>query len=144
MRPGIRNSGRQPLDMGPALAELVLDPLEAAVEMINPANDGLSLGGEPSDDERHRGAQICRHDLRAEQAVDAGDKGGIALELNTGPEPSQFLAMHMSAMSWACKSVGKPGKGWVSTETGFRPTPFRATRMPVGRSSTSTPDERKI
>ncbi len=52
------------------------------------------------------------------------------------------LAMHISAMSWACKSVGKPGNGWVSTETALRPPPLRATRMPVGFSSISTPVER--
>jgi hypothetical protein len=28
--------------------------------------------------------------------------------------------MHISAMSCACKSVGKPGKGLVSIETGFK------------------------
>ena len=29
-------------------------------------------------------------------------------------------AMHMSAMSCACRSVGKPGKGSVSTATGMK------------------------
>ena len=38
------SSAREPLDMGPALAELVLDALEAAVEVIDPADDGLPLG----------------------------------------------------------------------------------------------------
>ena len=47
-------------------------------------------------------------------------------------------------MSWACRSVGKPGKGWVSTETALKPPPFRATLMPVGLSSISTPVERKV
>ena len=28
-------------------------------------------------------------------------------------------AVHISAMSWACRSVGKPGKGCVSTLTGI-------------------------
>ena len=28
------------------------------------------------------------------------------------------VAVHIKAMSWACRSVGKPGKGWVSTLTG--------------------------
>ena len=49
-------SVRQPLDMGPALPQLVLDALEAAIEMIDTVDDGLALGGKPGDDQRHRGA----------------------------------------------------------------------------------------
>ena len=48
---------RKPLDMGAALAELLLDALEAAVEVIDPADHGFALGGKPGDDQRHRSAQ---------------------------------------------------------------------------------------
>ena len=49
-------SARQPLDMGPALPQLVLDALETAVEMIDTVDHRLPLGGKPSNYERHRGA----------------------------------------------------------------------------------------
>jgi hypothetical protein len=46
--------GRKPLDGGAAAGELVLEPLEAAVEVIDAVDDGLAFGGERSDHERHR------------------------------------------------------------------------------------------
>ena len=49
-------SVRQPLDMGAALAEFVLDALEAAIEMIDTADHGLPLRRKAGNDERHRGA----------------------------------------------------------------------------------------
>ena len=54
--------------------------------------------GKPGDDQRHRGAQVGRHDLGAEQAVDAGHERGIALELDAGAKPSQFLNMHEAVL----------------------------------------------
>src|SRR3990170_9168086 len=87
-------SARQPLDLGAALAELLLDPLEAAIEVVDAADHRLALRGEAGDDQRHRGAQIGGHDLRAGQAAHAGDEGGIAFEVDTGAEPCQLLHMH--------------------------------------------------
>src|SRR5688572_11078383 len=55
----------KPFDMGPALAELLLDALEAAVEMVNTADQCLALRGKPGDDQRYRGAEIRGHDLGA-------------------------------------------------------------------------------
>ena len=60
------SSVRQPLDMGAALAEFVLDAFEAAIKMIDTADHGLSLRRKAGNDERHRGAQVGRHDLCAE------------------------------------------------------------------------------
>ena len=40
------------------------------------------------------------------------------------------LAQVISAISCACRSVGKPGNGAVVTVTGLIPAPLRATRMP--------------
>jgi hypothetical protein len=45
---------RQALDGGAAAGELVLEPLEAAVEVIDAVDDGLAFGGECRDHERHR------------------------------------------------------------------------------------------
>ena len=41
------------------------------------------------------------------------------------------VARVISAISCACKSVGKPGNGCVVTSIGLIPDPFRATRMPA-------------
>ncbi len=42
-------------------------------------------------------------------------------------------------MSCACRSVGKPGNGCVSSDTGSMPWPLRATRMPLLVVCTVTP-----
>ena len=46
-----RKLSRQPLDRGAAARELVLQPLKAAVEVIDAVDDGLALGGERRDDQ---------------------------------------------------------------------------------------------
>src|ERR1700729_135741 len=42
---------RQPFDLGAAAAELFLEALKAAIEMIDAVDQGLALGGERGDDE---------------------------------------------------------------------------------------------
>ena len=51
-------SALEPQGLSPALAELILDALEAAVEMIDPADSGLALRGKAGDDQRHRSAHM--------------------------------------------------------------------------------------
>src|SRR5262245_21259243 len=85
---------RETLDLGSALAELVLDPLEAAVEVVNPADRRFPLGGKTGDDERDGGPQIRRHDRRALEPAHSRDQSRVALELDAGAEPRQFLHMH--------------------------------------------------
>ena len=48
-------------------------------------------------------------------------------------------ALVISAISCACRSVGKPGKGWVSMVIGSSAPPLRETRTPVAVSVTPTP-----
>ena len=63
LRNGGRRSGAQPLDLRAAGAELVLDPLEAAIEMIDAVDDRLALAARPamtSDTEARRSvAMTC-------------------------------------------------------------------------------------
>src|SRR5579863_8253791 len=87
---------RDPLDGGAAAAELFLDALETAIEMIDAVDDGLALGGERGDHQRHRGAQIGRHHRRAREALHALDRRLFAVERNTRAEPRQFLHVHES------------------------------------------------
>ena len=86
--------GADAFDRRAAAGELVLEPLEAAVEMIDAVDHGLALGRERGDHQRHRGAQIGRHHRRALQALDALDGRGLAVEMDAGAEPRQFLHMH--------------------------------------------------
>src|SRR5262249_39087179 len=84
----------QPLDRRPTCRELVLDPLEAAVEMVDAVDHGLALGGETGDDQRHRGAEVGRHHLGAPEPVDAGDGGDLAIEMDVSAEPGELLHVH--------------------------------------------------
>ena len=49
------------------------------------------------------------------------------------------LASVISAMNWACRSVGKPGNGSVVTSTAAMPAPLRRMRMPSLVGITSAP-----
>src|SRR6476646_12050397 len=69
---------------GAAGGELVFEPLEAAIEMIDPVDHGLALGRQGSDNQRHRSAQVRRHHRRAFESVDALDRSGLTVELDAG------------------------------------------------------------
>ena len=70
----------------PHLAELFLDSLEASIEVIDATDQGFALGSEAGDDQRDRRTKIRGHDFRAVQPLDAGDYGGVALEIDAGAE----------------------------------------------------------
>src|SRR5882762_11918613 len=82
------------LDGSAARRQFFLEPFKPAVEMVDAVDHGLAFGREPRDHQRHRGAQIRRHDGRAAQLVDALDGGGLAIEMNLRAEPRQFLHVH--------------------------------------------------
>src|ERR1700674_5798707 len=79
------------LDLGAAADELVLEALEAAVEMIDPVDHGLALGGERRDAQRERGAQIGRHHGRAGEPLVPLDARGLAVEMDAGAEADHLL-----------------------------------------------------
>src|ERR1700739_1627651 len=82
------------LDLGAAAAELVLEALEAAVEVIDAVDHGLAFGRERGDDERDRRAQVGRHHGRALEALEPLDGRGLAVEMDAGTEPRQLLHVH--------------------------------------------------
>src|SRR6202521_2297601 len=88
----------QALDEGPAAAELFLQPLEPAVEMVDAVDDGLALRRKPGDHQRDRGAQIGRHDRSSLEPLDALDGRRLAVELDARAEPNQLLNMHESVL----------------------------------------------
>src|ERR1019366_780035 len=77
------------LDGSAARRELFLEPLESAVEMIDAIDHGLAFGGKPRDHQRHRRAQVGRHDRRAAPFRDAFDGRGFTVEMNPRAEPRQ-------------------------------------------------------
>ena len=86
----IRASAGQSLDLDAAAGELVLEPLEAAVEMIDAVDDRLAARGEPGNHQRHRGAQVRRHHLGAGQRGLAGDRRHLPVDLDIGAEAGKF------------------------------------------------------
>src|SRR6266508_6860165 len=116
-----KGSARKPLDMGAALAELLLDALKTSVEVIDTADHGLPLRGEPGDDERHRGPQVGGHDLRATQAVNAGDEGGVALEIDAGAKTRELLHMHEAVLEDGLAHLrGAVGRAHQGDELGLQ------------------------
>src|SRR5207247_8358662 len=75
------------LDGGAACRELVLQPLESAVEVIDAVDEGLAFGRKCRNDERDRGAQIGGHDRRALERAHALDGRAFAVELDVRAEP---------------------------------------------------------
>ena len=114
--------------LGAERAELLLERLVAAIEVVDAVDHRLALGHQAGDDQAGRGAQVGRHDGRALQPLDAAHDGGIALDRDVGAEALQLERVHeailedglgdrravpsrdaASAMNCACMSVAKPG-----------------------------------
>src|SRR5215831_4509922 len=114
------------LDGGAAGRELVLEPLEAAVEMIDAVDDGLALGRKRRNDERDRGTQIGGHDRRALERAHALDGGALAVELDMRSEPHQLLHVHEAVLE----------DGLADARGSFGPRHQRhQLRLQVGRES---------
>src|SRR5215510_6355092 len=86
------------LDGGAAGRELVLEPLEAAVEVIDAIDHGLALGRERGDHEGDRGAQIGGHHRRALEGLHPFDGGALAVEVDMRAEPHQLLYVHEAVL----------------------------------------------
>src|SRR5215467_16384149 len=86
------------LDRGAAGRELVFQPLEATVEVIDAVDNRLALGSKRGDDERDRSAQIGGHHRRALERAHTLDGSAFAVELDMGAEPHQLLHMHETVL----------------------------------------------
>src|SRR6185312_9941600 len=78
--------GVDAFDRGAAARQFVLEPLEAAVEMVDAVDRRFALGGKRGD---HR---------RALKPLDALDGRGFAAELDVGAEPHQLLHVHEAVL----------------------------------------------
>src|SRR5579862_2533034 len=81
-------------DLGSAGAELLLKPLEPAIEVVDAIDHRLALRGQARDHQAHRGPQVRRHDLSPFQGGDAANPRLAALHRNVRPQPRQFRRVH--------------------------------------------------
>src|SRR6185295_6256235 len=93
-------SAAQPLDLGAAGGKLVLQLLEAAVEVIDAVHQRLAFRGEPGDHQGHRGPEVGRHDGCASQPLYAFHGGFLPIEVNIGAEPRQLLHVHETVFEY--------------------------------------------
>ena len=100
--------GADAFDGRAAAHEFFLEPLEAAIEMIDAVDHGLALGCERGNHQRNGRTKVGRHHRRALEAIDALDRGGLAVELNTRAEPRQLLHMHEAIFEDRLGDVRRP------------------------------------
>ena len=96
------------LDRGAAGRELLLDPLVAAVEVVDAGDPGLALGGEAGEDQADAGAQVGRHHRRALELLDAGHGGGAAVHLDPRAHAHQLGRVHEAVLEDALLEVADP------------------------------------
>src|SRR5690606_41524749 len=66
---------RHPPDVGAAGSELILDPLVATIQVINAVQHRLAVRRQAGQHQRHRRAQVRRHDRGAGQPLDPAHQG---------------------------------------------------------------------
>src|SRR5882757_7943012 len=93
-----QSSSADALDLGTAGGELVLEPLEAAVEVIDAIDHGVAVGRERGNHQRHRGAQVGRHHGRALEPRNALDGRGLTVEMDARAEAGKLLHMHEAVL----------------------------------------------
>src|SRR5579871_3290054 len=84
----------QTLDHRAATAQLDVELLIAAVEVVDAIDDGLAFGGKRRQHQAHRGTQIGCHHLCTLQLGTAAHHGGRALQRDVGAETRQFRHVH--------------------------------------------------
>src|SRR5439155_895221 len=84
----------QALDGGAAAGELVFQPFEAAIEVIDAVDHGLAFRGKRGDHERHGGPQVRRHHRRTFESLHALHTRAFPVEPDASAEPHQLLHVH--------------------------------------------------
>src|SRR6266511_2521068 len=89
-----RSSGLLPPDARAERRELLLDPLVAAVEVVDALDLGRPARGEPGEYERRRCAQVGRHHRRARERRHALHDRDLPVHRDVRAEPLQLLHVH--------------------------------------------------
>ncbi len=75
-------SGQNALDRRTDLPKFFLDALVATIDVVDPVNKRIAVGGETREDEARRSPKIRGHDRRCRQSIHAPDDRGIAFKLD--------------------------------------------------------------
>jgi hypothetical protein len=86
----LTRSARAALDARAEPPELVLDPLVASIDVIDPIDDRRALGLQARENERRGRAQIGGHDLRSRELRHAAGNDRITLDRQICAEPLQL------------------------------------------------------
>ena len=138
---------RPPFDPRPKLPQLVVEPLVAAVEMVDVLDDRAAFGGQAGQHQRGAGAEIAGRDPRAAEPRHAGDDGRAVAARDLRPQAVQFGHVQKSAGKHAVfDAAGALGHATPAPSTGpacrwecrdtARPTMSTARSRPRGRRST--------
>src|SRR5262249_43290368 len=91
-----------------AAHEFFLEPLKAAIEMIDAVDHGLALGCKGGNHKRHRGTEVSRHHRRALEAIDALNRCGLTVKLNARAKARKLLHMHEAVFEDRLRDTGRP------------------------------------
>src|SRR5215467_12760788 len=91
-----------------AAHEFFLEPLKAAIEMIDAVDHGLALRCKGGNHKRHRGTEVSRHHRRALEAINALDRSGLTVKLNARAKARKLLHMHEAVFEDRLRDTGRP------------------------------------
>src|SRR3569623_277541 len=86
----LRLAGAPPLDRGADSGQLLLQPLVAAVEVIDAQYLGLAFRDQASEDQTHRCAEVGRHDAGTRQPIDTVDDCRAPVDVDVGAHSAKF------------------------------------------------------
>src|SRR3954470_19404651 len=89
---------RHTLDARAELAKARLDPLVAAVQVVDAIDHRPAFGDEAGDDEARRRPQVGRPDVRAGERIRALHHGRVALDVDVRAEAAQLLHVHEAVL----------------------------------------------
>jgi hypothetical protein len=83
-----------PLNFRAEFAELFIDHLVPAIDVVDPVNLGRSVGQQPRQNQGGRGPQIASHDRRTTQVVHPSNSSRGAIQFDSGSHSLQLGNMH--------------------------------------------------
>ena len=81
-------------DTGPQIVQLVFQPVITPIQVVNPANERISLRGQRPQHQRGGGAQVRGHDGSGGELGNATDDGGAIVHFDVGAHPLELGAVH--------------------------------------------------
>ena len=82
-------------DVGADAAQFFFQFFVAAVQMVDPVDDGFTFGNKAGQNQGKRSSQVGCHDLGAVQLFDAADNcRSMAVNIDVGAHPHQFGNVH--------------------------------------------------